>query len=592
MSRCFANIEICMNYKHNIEILELKMSNNYPLILDMVHHNPGDDPFKSHFLDPDYLKSMGYNGMVLNRHVHAAVNLDIKNLPKATKDEQQWQEQYAGVIRKDIQRIKDAGILCFAWIDFVVLPIRIVDALGDKILAPDTKRHEYDIKGAVTPDIHSPLLQEILCQQIDQTFSAFPELDGLVVRVGETYLHDLPYHIGGDPITRGVDSHVLMLNLLCDAVCEKHRKTLVYRTWLSGIDEDPGAYKQVSERVPTHPLLVLSVKHCTGDFHRTHPFSPMLGLGQHHQMMEIQCQREYEGKGAYPNYIAGGGFEGFAEYRNLMPKGASKCIQDIMNTEIFGGVWTWSRGGGWKGPYIKNEFWCAMNASVIAGKASSPETPTSECLKSFFADAGFDQDDVEHLTKIAELSSDAVLSGIASQKGGIDTLWTRDHYIGGIEDSEQPMAKAVKTVIESNRTDEIIKEREFSVSLWKEIESISRHLESSDAELREFIKITCTYGRICFEVFEATWKICLLTKEGDISGTYQSERIGTAIEAYDAAWKEWKELKDSSPLCPTLYCDTYCRYVRDKGMFPASGIGDTVARVRKMMNENKKKEIL
>jgi len=314
----------------------------------------------------------------------------------------------------------------------------------------------------------------------------------------------------------------------------------------------------------------------------------MLGIGKHRQIVEIQCQREYEGKGAYPNYVAGGVFEGFVEDRHLMPKSATKCIQDVMKTDIFGGVWTWSRGGGWKGPYIKNEFWCAMNAAVISQKASSPETSVSECLKSFFADAGFNKPDVERLAQIAALSSDAVLSGIASQNGGIDTWWTRDHYIGGIEDPKLPMAKAVDAVIAASRTDEIIKERKFSVSLWKEIESLSQQLESADDELREFIKITCTYGRICFEVFEATWKICLLTKEGDISGTYQQERIQDAIKLYDAAWREWHELKDSSPLCPTPYCDTYCKYVSDKGMFPTSGIGDTVARVRKML---RKKEI-
>jgi len=557
------------------------MNNNSPLMLDMVHHNPGETPFESRFLDPCYLKSLGYNGMVLNSHVQAAVNLDIAGTPAADSAEQQWLEEYSQQIHKEISAIKAAGIQCLAWIDLVVLPRRIVDALGSQILAEHTSRHEYDIKGAITPDIHSELLPNILRQLLDQIFDTFPELDGLVIRVGESYLHDLPYHVGGDPITRGVESHVVMLNLLRDAVCEKHAKTLVYRTWLSQIDEDPDAYRKVSSLVQPHPRLILSVKHCTGDFHRTTSFSPMLGAGRHRQIIEIQCQREYEGKGAYPNYIAGGVIDGFEEYRKLMPENRAKCVSDVMEKDVYGGMWTWSRGGGWKGPYIKNEFWCTMNAAVIARKSASPAMPTEECLESFFSDAGFSGADVERLTKIANLSTDAVLRGAASQNGGIDVWWTRDIYIGGIENASQPMAKAVNDVIEAGRIDEIIQEREESVHHWQEIESLSQQLESGDPKLQEFIRVSCSYGRICFEVFEASWKICLLTRAGDISGEYRPEEIAAAVDSYDRAWKEWRELEKSSQLCSSIYTDTYCRYVRDKGMFPASGIGDTVERVKK-----------
>ena len=31
----------------------------------------------------------------------------------------------------------------------------------------------------------------------------FPELDGLMLRFGETYLHDTPYHLGNSPLRRG-----------------------------------------------------------------------------------------------------------------------------------------------------------------------------------------------------------------------------------------------------------------------------------------------------------------------------------------------------------------------------------------------------
>ena len=35
-----------------------------PLILDMVHHNPGDKRYDSQFNDPTFIKKMGFNGKV------------------------------------------------------------------------------------------------------------------------------------------------------------------------------------------------------------------------------------------------------------------------------------------------------------------------------------------------------------------------------------------------------------------------------------------------------------------------------------------------------------------------------------------------
>ena len=57
-----------------------------------------------------------------------------------------------------------------------------------------------------------------------------------------------------------------------------------------------------------------------------------------------------DGKGAYPMYIMNGVINSFCE--NGHPKG----LRDIADNPLICGVYTWSRGGGWYGPYIKNEF--------------------------------------------------------------------------------------------------------------------------------------------------------------------------------------------------------------------------------------------
>ena len=56
---------------------------------------------------------------------------------------------------------------------------------------------------------------------LEELFEIFPHLDGLVIRTGETYLNDVPYHTGNGPITNRISSHVKLINLLRDEVCVK-----------------------------------------------------------------------------------------------------------------------------------------------------------------------------------------------------------------------------------------------------------------------------------------------------------------------------------------------------------------------------------
>ncbi|MCP3997969.1 MAG: hypothetical protein GY722_23360, partial [bacterium] len=233
----------------------------------------------------------------------------------------QWIESYAAKMRSDLHTAKESGLNCLAWTDFVVLPKVLVDRHRDEIASAVAVRDDLGIKGVFTPDIHKPLTREIVRAQVREIFTTFPELDGLVVRVGETYLHELPHHTGGDPIVHGVDSHIALLELLREEVCCKLDRTLVYRTWMSGIDEDADAYLAATAAIEPHPQLYFVIKHCVGDYHRTHRFSPPLGIGDHKQVVEIQCQREYEGKGAFPNLIAAGVIDGFEEDARLMPPG-------------------------------------------------------------------------------------------------------------------------------------------------------------------------------------------------------------------------------------------------------------------------------
>ena len=59
-----------------------------------------------------------------------------------------------------------------------------------------------------------------------------------------------------------------------------------------------------------------SIKHTALDFWRHVKVNECLTRGKHPQIIEVQCQREYEGKGAYPNYVMDGVINGFEENRS------------------------------------------------------------------------------------------------------------------------------------------------------------------------------------------------------------------------------------------------------------------------------------
>jgi hypothetical protein len=69
----------------------------------------------------------------------------------------------------------------------------------------------------------------------------------------------------------------------------------------------------------------------------------------------------YEGKASYPNYVMSGVIDGFPEMTTKVG------LKDIVKKPQLKGLWTWTRGGGWWGPYIHgNEQWVDLHARVLA----------------------------------------------------------------------------------------------------------------------------------------------------------------------------------------------------------------------------------
>jgi hypothetical protein len=545
-------------------------------VLDMVHHNPGEPLTSSEFTNPAFLKNKGYTGQVINdfTFAHAAItfdSLDRDIFPQGSA-ERQWVLKAAEKVRENIRKAHQAGIKVYYFTDIIVLPKKLVDIYRDEITDENGK---ISFERPKTVEIHRLMLREL--------FDTFPDLDGLVIRTGETYLNNVPYHTGNGPITNGPDSHVKLIKLLRDEVCEKRNKMIFYRTWsFGGMHEKPDYYLAVTDQIEPHEKLVFAIKHTKGDYQRTFDFNPTLTLGKHPQIVEVQCQREYEGKGAYPDYVMEGVINGFEEYSTNKQQPGYKSLEEIKNSPNFRGVWSWSRGGGWVGPYITNEFWCELNASVISKWALDRQKSEEDIFNEVMTEKGIGRASRKKFRELALLSAKAVIRGHSSVKLPFHNSWTwwmRDEFLSGVDPNYNPdqfsseglLFKAFTQYYKDGTLDEAVKEKFEAVRLWKKMEKLSRGIRLKDREDQNYVQVSSEYGLLLHQIIAEGWKVMALGMQGDITGNYNAKEMRGAIARYDAYWARYQQFKINNPSSATLYKPYAFEFVapvyhREKGM--------------------------
>ena len=562
-----------------------------PYILDMVHNNPGEPLTVTAFNNPVLLKEKGYTGKVVNEFtfVHSAITFDKLNpqiFPVGSK-EREWVMNAAKNIKENIKAAHSAGIKVYYFTDIIVLPKKLVSLYHDEIC---------DAKGKIS--FERPKTVEIHKIMLNEVFETFPDLDGLVIRTGETYLNNVPYHTGNNPITNGVGSHLKLINLLREEVCVKRNKTIFYRTWsFGGMHDSAAYYLDVTNQVEPQNNLVFSIKHTQGDYHRTYNFNPTLGIGKHKQIIEVECQREYEGKGAFPNYVMQGVIDGFEEYNTTKPQNGFKCLRDLLKTDKIVGVWSWSRGGGWVGPYISNEFWCKLNAFVISKLGQNPESTEERIFNQFMDENGIvTSASRAAFRKLCILSAQGVLRGHESGKYYFDkdwVWWSRDEFLAGIDSfsvsqklfpSEGFLNQAFEWYYKSGLLDSVIQEKEDNVDLWKNIVALSTQIKMKNKKDEQYVSVSSKYGFLLHTIIAKGWKVMAIGYKGDKEGKYDKASLKKAILQYDEAWKQYKLLKVKNPSCASLYKPFAFIYLGPE-YHNEKGMGASVDRYRKFVNK-------
>lgn len=523
----------------------------------MVHIAPGESAPHTAFLDPHTLAELGYDGQVVLSVIEGVPTFDrlsVSPLPKNSA-ERAWANHVADHLDSQIEAAHAAGLRCLAWMQLVVFPIPVVQAYKSDIC---------DAQGRI--DVTLPMAQKLLRIQLGEIFDRFPRLDGLVIRTGEVYLHDLPFHAstaateqqkmqGATAILHGEQSHLALLRILREEVCVARGRSIYYRTWDFGnnFHSNPAYYLRVTENVAPHPKLFFSIKHQKGDFHQLTAFNPTLMIGKHRQIVEVQCQREAYGKAAHPYYIGKGVIDGWEEMAQLMKHGEPRGLRDIIRHPLYAGTWTWSRGGGWDGPYIQDEMWCALNAYVISRFTEDPDQDEAEIVAAYAKSIGLKLSDVALFHEMQLLTPGAVVRGQLtmlllpeSLSGGktLDIWWCRDDKLGDPNLSE---------FIDKGLVEAAINEKREARRIWNRISSLASRINWPTAAMKEFVMTSVAYGGFKLDVIRNGWTVLLLGRQGDSLGAHDKHRIRAAVAEYDKAWLGWRQLKAAQQSCATLY---------------------------------------
>jgi hypothetical protein len=332
------------------------------MLLDMIHDNHGEPLFKTRYRDPAILKAYGYEGIVIPDALAVVPLAQRAALTAGAPARYNSVGELEAAIDRRVKSALDAGLKVFFYGDAFLLPRHLVESSPADYLCND---HSGRICAA------KPAVYRALEHMVSELFDRWPRASGLVMRTGEVYPESTPHLMGSAvqesacSICRAVGPvarQKRFIESMHASVCIQANKQYVHRAWQhhhSGatMHDDPAIYQMVVADLPNDPRLCFSFKFTRGDFARGQPWNPVLTVDERPKWVEFQCEREFEGKGAFPNF------------QPMLWTGAAGVhrgtISDIPE-KVLAGVWGWSRGGGWGGPYAQREEWIDANVFGLA----------------------------------------------------------------------------------------------------------------------------------------------------------------------------------------------------------------------------------
>lgn len=348
--------------------------------------------------------------------------------PKKHPEDRAWVEANRARARQQIDAAKALHLKIVTMGDVFQLPRQALSLYGSQVTADDNPNLFC---------IARPKTKALLAYGLKEVLADFPEIDAIMVRIGENY--PLGPLAGNSPFqgSCGGLSYVQrirqVVEVIYNQVVEDSGKTYIHRAWdlgANGAHAQPEVAREAFNGFEGKKGLVLSFKQTQTDFWRHNPVNPNIGNLKGEQMVEFQMAREYEGKGAFPDYqgeiMAAGAPE-------IEPRGG----MDYAYQKGVRAVWVWAKGGGWGGPYPTSDLWIEPNIYAAARLAWDPVLSV-ETLTQEWAAMRFGAQAAPYIADLLLKSDDAAqkafyISPVASKFGPWTPhgLWVRDDVIYG-----------------------------------------------------------------------------------------------------------------------------------------------------------------
>ena len=552
----------------------------------LVSEVSGTNPFKEALY-------RGYNTILVNHN--ASQTSEFKELLTPMFDEsglkrtQKNQEE----LSLDLKNAKYCFLDTFTMGDEFEFPHEILD----HPLAARLVELDFDWKSINNPFgearifcMARPEFWRFYRMKYSEFIDRFPQVDDIMIRLGENSSYNTEYIGHGvypyyntpfcDNCSNLSEAErvALLINKSYETIVKNGNKTYIQRTWdpdYNSWHSDPELYREVVSLLDNTDKLIFSTKYTISDFWRYQAPNPTLSVEGPKRIVEFQCTREYDGKGAFPAWM---GEEYASAYRRAQTLGAA-------------GVWNWHHGGGNDLPSVKIDIWNQANAYVVDRLMWNPMANPLILAKEF-AELHFGKESVSYIYRILKLSSEAsakmLYFSILGDNRTVETpdnTWIRDDVIRG----EKWLAPILLPNLD--KLEEIIAEKNEAIDIINTMcneaylvapkisrtkpEDMMYGKELSGAPLADFVSSSMEYQRqlsVVLRDFVAAYGYYLRWQEnGNASDKDRAMK-------YAEDWKiSWEKYQNEIPLLP----ESASPY-RDDGM------EETIVKVIKRLNENYK----
>lgn len=247
-------------------------------------------------------------------------------------------------------------------------------------------------------------------------FEAFPEVNGVISRIGESDGKDVREDFHSRLVVQTPkQARQLIQDLM--PVFESLGRTLVFRTWTVGaypigdLMWNRRTFKEVFDDLDAK-ALVISMKFGDSDFFRFLPLNKNFFRTKLPKIIELQTRREYEGCGEYPSFV---GYD------------YERYVRELKQAENVIGCMIWCQTGGWT-PFKRRAFidpeavWTEINTFVTI-KLVKEKQLVEQAVRQYARDNGIA--DTGILLELLRLSDEVIKELLYTEEFARQKLYFR-----------------------------------------------------------------------------------------------------------------------------------------------------------------------